>query len=414
VNETVFTHRLPNGLVLIAEPMEWLESAAFSLLLPSGCVHDPPDRLGLAQFTCEMIQRGSGRRDSRQFVEDLEALGVDFSASPLVAHTSFGASMLSENLHEALGIAADLVRRPHFPEEQIDDARQVCFQELRSVEDDLAQRLFTDLRRRQYGDPWGRSTEGTWESVEAITHDDVRRFWERNYIPQGTILSVAGKLDWDSLRERVEELFGDWPAGGDRLLVETPATGGVHHIPHESNQVHIGVAYPSVPYGHADYYQAWGAMSVLGSGMSSRLFVEIRENRGLCYTVSASYNSLRDRASIRCYVGTRAERAQESLDVLLSELNRFAQGVLPDELARLKARIKTGLILQQESSRARSSSNAGDWYSLGRVPSLDEVAAIVDALSVDTINSYLAKNPPGDFTIVILGPQALEVRLGVS
>lgn len=409
MNETVLTHTLANGLVLVAEPMQWLESAAFTLLLPAGCAADPADRLGLAQFTCEMVQRGCGARSSRQFIEDLEALGVDFSANPVVAHTNFGGSMLADTLEESLGILADLVRRPTLAEDQIDEARQVCLQELAAIEDDLPQRMFMELRRRQYPEPWGRSTEGNAAAIEAVTRDDVAGFVARQYKPQGAILSVAGKLDWDRLRTKVEALFGSWKPGPPDQIVERPAPGGYAHLPHDANQMQIGVAYPSVPYSHPDYYDAWGATSVLGSGMSSRLFVEVRENRGLCYTVSASYNSLKERGGVRCYVGTRAERAQESLDVLLAELDRFAQGVRQDELDRLKARIKTALILQQESSRARSASNAGDWYHLGRVPSLDEVAAKVDRLSVASINAYLAKNPPGNYTIVTLGPQELTV-----
>ena len=148
--------------------------------------------------------------------------------------------------------------------------------------------------------------------------------------------------------------------------------------------------------------------------MSSRLFTEVREKRGLCYSVYATMHTLRDRGSVLCYAGTSAERAQETLDVTLAELVRLAEGMQPDELDRLKARIKSGLIMQQESSISRSGAIARDWYHLGRVRTLDEIGRLVDALSCESINSYLAANPPRDFTIVTLGPQPLEVPLGVS
>ncbi|HXT59352.1 MAG TPA: insulinase family protein, partial [Pirellulales bacterium] len=186
------------------------------------------------------------------------------------------------------------------------------------------------------------------------------------------------------------------------------------HLQHDSNQTQIGIAYPSVAYRDADYYQASAAIGVLSGGMSSRLFTEVREKRGLCYTVYATHSTLLDRGSVFCYAGTSAERAQETLDVTLAEVIRLSDGIEPGELDRLKARIKSGLIMQQESSSARSGSLVRDWYYLGRVRTLDELGAIVEALSPDSINAYLAKHRPGDFTIVTLGPKPLETPHGIS
>jgi predicted Zn-dependent peptidase len=148
--------------------------------------------------------------------------------------------------------------------------------------------------------------------------------------------------------------------------------------------------------------------------MSSRLFTEIREKRGLCYTVYASCHSLRDRGSVLTYAGTSTERAQETLDVLLSELMQLTDGVHGDELQRLKARIKSSLIMQQESSAARCASMATDWFHLGRVWTLQELGQIIDDLSCESINDFLRSRPPQDFTIVTLGAEKLEVPLGVS
>jgi predicted Zn-dependent peptidase len=185
-------------------------------------------------------------------------------------------------------------------------------------------------------------------------------------------------------------------------------------LPFESNQTQIGIAYPSVSYRDADYYQAAAAVGVLSGGMSSRLFTEVREKRGLCYSVYASHSTLLNRGSVFCYAGTSAERAQETLDVTLAEVIRLSEGIESAELERLKARIKSGQIMQQESSSARSGALARDWYYLDRVRTLDEVSAIVDALSRESINAYLAAHRPGDFTIVTLGPKPLEVPIGVS
>jgi predicted Zn-dependent peptidase len=175
------------------------------------------------------------------------------------------------------------------------------------------------------------------------------------------------------------------------------------------NQTQIGISYPSVPYRHPDFFQAWGAMGILSGGMSARLFTEVRERRGLCYTVYATYDTLRHLGGVFCYAGTTADRAQETLDVTLGELVRLADGVLPDELNRLKARMKSALIMQQESSSARSSSVARDWYHLGFARSLDEVGRQIDELTCESINHYLSEHPPSDFRVVTLGPEELAI-----
>jgi len=414
VSEPILSHRFSNGLVLVAEPMSWLESAAFTFLVPAGCAHDPDARGGLSGFTCEMALRGAGSRDSRRFIIDLDNLGIDRSESVSNAHTSFSAAMLAENLPRALEIFADVIRRPHLPEEQIEAGRQVMFQELRAVEDEPAQKLMIELRRRHYPDPWGRPSQGEQKALETIGIEDVRDHFRRTYRPNGSILGVAGHFDWQRLKDDVARLFDDWPTAEVPTLTEKSAGPKYEHLDYDSNQTQIGIAYPSVPYRDPDYFQAWGAVGVLSGGMSARLFTEVRERRGLCYSVHASYHTLRDRGGVFCYAGSSADRAQETLDVILAELARLAEGIEAEELDRLKARIKSALVMQQESSSARSSSIARDWYHLGRARTLGEVEELIDGLSCRSINAYLAGHPPGDFTTVTLGPGRLEVSGGVS
>lgn len=412
--QQILSHRFPNGLTLLAEPMGWLESAAFALLLPAGCQRDPDNCLGLASLTCEMMQRGSGPRNNRQFVEDLENLGVDRSASVSGAHTSFGGAMPCEKIYEALSIYADLVRRPHLAANQFEDAQQVCLQEVYGLEDDLAQRVMQQVRLRRYGDPLGRWSQGTEEGLQNCQIADVRRFYDKYYRPQNAILSVAGNIDWPRLRDHVEELFDDWQPLAVPTLVANQSAGPRLHIPHESSQTHIGLAYPSITYAHPHYYEARAAVGVLSDGMSSRLFTEVREKRGLVYTVYASLHSLKLMGSVLCYAGTTTERAQETLDVIVAELHRLAAGIEPEELSRLKARIKSALIFQQESSPARAGSIAGDWYHLGRVRTLEEVSSIIDRLTCESINKFLKEHPPRNFTLVTLGAKELEFDHAVS
>jgi predicted Zn-dependent peptidase len=414
VEQTNCVHTYASGLVLVAEPNPSLESVAFSFLLPAGGAYDPPAALGLNNFACEMVLRGAGPRDSRQLVDDLDALGVERGEGVSVEHTSYGGATVASNLLPALDIYADILRRPHLPADQIEAGRLVVIQELKSIEDDPSHKLMVELRRSHYPHPWGNPSYGDLESAAAIDIAQIRSQVARCYRPNGTILGVAGKFDWPELRDHIGQLFDDWSPVDTPAPSETPPDQRLLHIPQETNQTQIGIAYDSVAYDHEDYFSAWGAVGVLSGGMSARLFTEVREKRGLCYSVQASHHTLKNRGAVFCYAGTSSDRAQETLDVTLGELRRLADGVRIDELDRLKARIKSALIMQHESSSSRSSSIARDWYHLSRVRTLAELSDIVDRLSTEDINTFLAKCPPDDFTVVTLGPEPLETHLEVS
>ncbi len=409
-----FVRQFDNGLVLLGEPSEGFQSAAFHMLLPAGCAFDAPEQAGLASLTCEMMMRGAGSRDSRQLIADLENLGVERGESVGVSQAGFSGATVADSMLPAMAIYADVLRRPHLPLDQLESGLAVCLQEIRGMEDEPAHKLMTELRRRYYPDPWGRPSHGSEPALMEMGIDDVREFHKRQYGPQGAILAVAGRFDWNELEREVGRLFEDWAPQSVGDPNPGPAVEVPLHVEHDSGQSHIGLAFPSIPYRHEQYFEAWAAIGVLSGGMSSRLFTEVREKRGLCYTVSASLHTQRDRAAVFCYAGTTAERAQETLDVTLAELVRLGEGVLPGELQRLKARIKSGLIMQQESTSARASSLARDWYHLGRVRGVEEVSKRVDALTADTINAFLRDNPPREFRAVVLGREPLEIPHGVS
>ncbi|MCC9628467.1 insulinase family protein [Blastopirellula sp. JC732] len=413
-SSTIHNETLANGMTLVVEQMPWLESAAFALLTPAGSATDKKSELGVSNLLCDWAQRGCGDRDSRQFIEDLDNLGVNRGAGVSTSHTSFGGAVLAENLTKTLAIYADVVQKPHLPEEEFDESQAVCLQELRALEDDLYQQAMIQLRKQMYPDPWGRASYGDVRSVTALTAATTKAHFQSHYRPNGTILAIAGNIDWNKTRDDVARLFGDWKEAKEPPIIETPAEGVYCHIPFESSQTHIGVGFESLQYNHPDYFLARAAVGVLSDGMSSRLFTEVRENRGLCYTVFASLHTLLDRGSVLCYSGTSTERAQETLDVLVGELVRIREGIEESELTRLKARIKSSLVMQQESSSSRASSLASDWRHLGRVRTLDELTSILDGLTCYAINRYLEANPPRDFRYTTVGAEKLEIPVAVS
>ncbi|MDA7951091.1 MAG: insulinase family protein [Pirellulaceae bacterium] len=407
----VDTCHLPNGMTLLAEPMPWLQSVAFCFLLPSGSCYDPITLQGLGSMTNEMVQRGCGHRNSRQFTHDLDALGIDRSFSTSTLYSFFGGVGLSANLEAALALYTDLLRNPLLPEEQLEEARLVSLQEVLSVEDDPAQKVFEKLQRKQYPGALGQPTSGTKETLQAISYNDIVDYYQKGYQPKGTTLSVAGNYNWPKLKEFFEDHFSDWEVKERPPVLAEPIDYSYDHLEEETSQTHIGLSYDAVPLSHDNYYRQRAALGVLSDGMSSRLFSNIREKQGLCYTVFANLQALKNQASIMCYAGTSTDRAQRTLDSIFQEVATLRDGINQGELDRFKVRFKSGLIRQQESSLFRCQALARQWFQLGKLRSIVEIYKIIEELGVQEVNEYLLSNTPEKFNVVTLGAQQLEVSL---
>jgi len=414
LKQELFYATLDNGITVLGENMPGVESVAVSVHVPAGGIHDPQGRCGLATLAGEMCLRGAGDRTSRQIVESLEDAGASWSHAVSATHTSFSAAMVARQLPEVLPVFADLARRPRLPAEELEAARQMVLQNLAGIEDDPGHRTMAALRRLHSPSPWGMPTEGTSADVEAATAGDVRDFVTRRMVPAGTIVAIAGRIDWEDFLGRIGGLLGDWRGGPSPPVAEGPRGPFVSHVPHDSQQTHVALAWSVPPYRDDDSAKAGTVLSILGGGMSSRLFSEVREKRGLCYGVSAGYQTQRDFATAVCYSGTTAARAQETLDVILAEIDRLPGTIDADELERVKARVAAGLVMQQESTTARVGSMARHWYHLGRLRTIEEDLARYDRLDVRALEDWLASRPPRDLSVVSLGPEPLEVRGAVS
>lgn len=409
--DTPFSHHTySNGLVLLAETMPGVQSAAFTFLLPAGAAYEPADRGGTATMVSEWITRGAGERNSRALLTALDNLGVSHGESAQTLHTSLSAATLGRSLISALEIYADILLRPHLDAEEIEPIRALALQSLQSLEDDPGSRVIYELRRRHFPDPWGRPAPGTIEGVESITDRDLRSFFEQAYRPNGAILGVAGAVDWPALRDAVGRLLGDWQPKPEPAVTVRPTGPKRDHIVKETQQIQIALAYPTEPVSSPDYYLARASAAILGGYSSARLFTEVREKRGLCYSVYASYESQRDRAAVLCYAGTSPDRAQQTLDVTLAEIGRLAtSGIDAEELETMRASLKSSLIMQQESSMSRSASLASDWFHLGRVRTLDEISNELDRLTPTSVGSFAAAQPIDNLTILTLGPTPLAL-----
>jgi predicted Zn-dependent peptidase len=397
-----------NGMTVLVQPMPWLRTAAFSLALRGGVNCEPEQSSGLSSLVCEMVQRGAGPYSSRDLVAVQDNLGIDRSCAASTGVVSFGSAMPADSLPEAIKIYAEIVRRPHLPPDQLDDARMMMIQELRAMEDEPTQRLMRRLRELHYGPRLGRSPQGTLEALQAISGQDVREFFQRHYHAGGAIFAVAGNVDVDQVLQWAEESFGDWKTGPEEPDFAAAGQAVHEHIQSPSSQTHIGFAFPSVPYGHADYFKMRAGVGILSDGMSSRLFDRVREQRGLCYTVAASCHSLKHAGGVFGYAGTTPERAQETLDVTLREILNLTDDLQVGELDRWKVRIQSALIMEQESSASRASSLASDQYQIGRAMTTEELESLIESLTLADVRDYWDQHPPTDFRFITLGPTTLQ------
>ncbi len=400
--------RMPNGMTLVGEPMEQVSSAAMTLLVPVGASHDPSSREGAAMIASEWCLRGAGNRNTRQLNDALDGLGCQHHETVLSEHVRFSAAALGRNLPAMLEIYADILRQPHLADGAFEPCRALARQDLASLEDEPAQKCDLLLRERFYPWPLGRCAYGTDESLAAMTAGAVRQVVTEGFTPTGSILTVAGKVDWHRLCEVVEKSFGDWSGSRRPGLQTQPAPGGAVHLPKPSAQVHIGLAHPAVTMADPHYYAARVAETVLSGGMSSRLFTEVREKRGLVYHVSCHYHSLKGHAGMFTYAAAVPQKGQTTLDVTVNEIRRLGDGIESEELDRAKVQLKSALVMQGESTYARATALASDWYHLGRLRSLRELSDAIDAVSLDDVVAYARAYRPSCFTVLVIGPEALD------
>lgn len=399
---------LPNGLRIIVQTMTGVQSAALTLMSPAGASRDQQGKFGTAAILAEMLPRGAGDLSTRELSSVMDNLGLQRSVGAGVGYVTLSAATTADRLTEALPFLADMMLKPHLADDQFEPSRELAAQSLMAIEDDPRQKLGGLLRQCSYPAPLGNPPDGELEHLPNVTAEDIRRHHSDYMQPSVSVLGFAGNVTMDQLQPVVEEFFGDW-SNKDVPAIET---GGIKssplHIEHDSAQTNIGLAWDSVPYPHDRYFEAWATISLLSGGMSSRLFTEVREKRGLCYAINASINTQKDEARVFGYAGTTNERAQETLDVMVAEIGRLSEGITEEELNRCKARAKSGLIMQQESTMSRSSSLARDMLFMDRIVELEEVRSKIDALTVQQVTDFAVEYAPKSMALVTIGPEALN------
>ena len=406
----ITTTKLSNGLTVIVEEMDHVESASYDLLIPGGLIADDGSTVGASVILSELLCRGAGPYSSRELSEAFDDLGVRHGEGTGLDKFAFGGSLVADKLEEALRLVSFMAIEPRLPEEEIPNIQSVLLQDIAALKDNPARRAGVELNARYYPTPYNRSSLGNAEGLTNTTRATVETLHRRFFRPDRAILSVAGRVKGEEVVAIAQRLFGEWKGTAEVTpLFSAVAPHQYFPIEVESAQLQIILAAPSVKFGAEGYYAGKIAVSLLGASMFGRLFVEVREKRGLCYSVYARHGANNAYGTVTAYVGTTPERAQESLDVLVKELYGLKGTVSEAELERAKVNLKASLVLGEESPGSRASSNATDWWLLGRIRPLVEVSTEIDKVDVKGVDSFLERYSFRPASLLTLGPKRLEV-----
>jgi len=386
---TVQLHTLSNGFRIVTEHMPSLQSAAIGLWVLAGGRHERVEQNGIAHFLEHMAFKGTKRRSALQIAEEIEDVGGYMNAYTSREVTAYYARVLEADVPLALDVIADIVLNPVFDEREIETERGVILQEIGQSMDTPDDIIFDWLQEKAYPDqPLGRTILGPAERVRSFTRDDLAGFVAEQYGPGQMILSAAGAVDHDALVREAEALFGHLSP-----VISAPPAKALFHGGETRNvktleQAHFALGFESPDYGDPAIHAAQIYANALGGGMSSRLFQEIREKRGLCYTIFSQAGAYSDTGMMTVYAGTSDEQLAELAVVTLDEMKRAADDMNDEEIARARAQMKAGLLMGLESPSNRAERLARMIQIWGRVPDLEEVVAKIDAVTTQDVKDF--------------------------
>lgn len=386
---TVKLDTLPNGLCVVTEHMPGLQSAAIGVWVTAGGRHERLEQNGIAHFLEHMAFKGTKTRSALQIAEAIEDVGGYINAYTSREVTAYYARVLEADVPLALDVISDIVLNPIFDGREIEVERGVILQEIGQSYDTPDDIIFDWLQEESYRDqPLGRPILGPSERVSSFTRDDLSAFVQEHYGPEQMILSAAGAVDHDALLREAEKIFGHLkPRPG--LIAETAKfTGGEARHVKELEQAHFALAFESPGYRDDDIYTSQIYSSVMGGGMSSRLFQEVREARGLCYTIFAQAGAYADTGTTTIYAGTSGLQVAELAHITIDEMKRAAGDMSEQEVARARAQMKAGMLMGLESPSNRAERLARLVQIWNRVPDLAETVARIDAVTTDRVRAF--------------------------
>jgi predicted Zn-dependent peptidase len=376
---------LKSGITVVTDTMPHLETASLGVWIASGSRDERRDEHGISHLLEHMAFKGTRRRSARQIAEEIEAVGGDLNAATSAETTAYYARMLKADVPLALDVLADILSDPTFDREELLREQSVIVQEIGAVADTPDDLIFEHLNALAFPDqPIGRSILGTPKTVRSFDGGKLRDYLGRHYRAPDIVVAAAGAVDHAAVVADVERRFAGFDGPASPLAEPARFGGGSHVEKRELEQVHIAMALPGVAVTDDSLYSLQVFTNVLGGGMSSRLFQEARERRGLCYSIYSFHMPYTDTGMFGLYAGTDAADTSELMRVIVGETAGTADSIAEPEVARAKAQMKAGLLMALESSGARIEQLARQMITRGRPMAVDELVAKVDAVTVDS------------------------------
>jgi predicted Zn-dependent peptidase len=408
--ESYHHRRLDCGVELAALPIEGRRTTAYEIRIFAGLADEPEDKLGLAHIVDETIDKGTERRSAREVSDAFDAIGADASSGIGRESFVFRCSCLPEYVEQALTLHAEMLRTPVFPEEFVKVALELGQQELTALEDDPSELTRSLLSPQAYGQLLGRHELGTRETLGRITREAILGYWKAYFSAARMQVAVAGAVDFDRVARHIDQSFAGFGAGGSdgRRPFRVDFSPGTRHQDKELEQLHILMCWPGVPVCDDDYAVERVVLTVLGRGMSSRLFTEVREKQGLVYSVGAWDEHPRGAGMIFIGASTMPARGEQTVSALLREVDRLSEDVTEEELARAKVRIIAKAQTHGDITRARTNELGSDLFYYGRPVPPAEKNDRVAAVSIADVRRYLAAHPRDRLCVQTLGPKATE------
>lgn len=406
---------LPNGVRIITEEIEHVRSAAFGIWVGAGSRDEREGYEGISHFIEHMFFKGTEHRSARVLAESLEAVGGQLNAFTTKEYTCYYAKILDEDLDLAIDVLSDMFFCSLFDEKEIEKEKNVVIEEIKMYEDSPDELIHDVFSEHVWNDhPLGKPILGTEESIRSLSREKIMLFLTEHYAPDNLVIAVAGKIKHEEVVKKLSSQFGTFQRGGRRVLEGTPTGQKVERYqPKETEQMHIILGVPGLGQDDEDIYAMHIFNNILGGGLSSRLFQEIREQRGLAYSVYSYHSTYVDTGLFAVYAGTSPKNTTEVIECILKELNDIRQkGISSDELERTKAQIKGSLYLGLEAVSSRMSRLGKTELTYNRVLSPEEVVGKLEKVTLEDVLRVIGRLWQKDkISIMTLGPAGHEVVL---
>lgn len=406
---------LPNGVRVITEEIDYVRSVSIGLWVGAGSRDEREGNEGISHFIEHMLFKGTKNRTARELAESLESVGGQLNAFTTKEFTCFYAKVLDENLDLSIDVLSDMFFNSLFDEKEIEKEKKVVIEEIKMYEDspdELIHDLFSEYVWNDH--PLGKPILGTEESIHGLSREKILDYLGHHYAPDNLVVAVAGKISHEDVLKKLTPIFGEFKRGGKRILEGTPKEQAIQRYnTKDTEQMHLIIGVPGLGQDDEDIYPMHIFNNILGGGLSSRLFQEIREQRGLAYSVYSYHSTYVDTGMFAIYAGTTPSNTQEVVECILAELQEMrSNGITADELAKTKAQIKGGLYLGLESASSRMSRLGKTELCYDRVISPEEMVEKLEKVTLEDVKRVMNRLWVKDkLSLVMLGPAGHDVDL---